>query len=308
MLSNLVIFTTISLISFISSQSDGNPHNWDRQRRCDNNEYYPECGLCEGIGGIPFGDKNEEIKMTKCTPIANATDVDMNTVKKPLYPWTFTNKGFHEVMIGQKNDPFCFKSFPGPDSKGDHCYMPQEGTFHYDFPNRRLRIDYERQFTPFNISITTIHEKGDMWIINNLGAVTQCICINPGRLYNETVYPVDPYFLERDSRYIGREKIYVEYIWQERVADHWVRGPHHVWVDVETGYLMRMWQPFNGLEVYDPFKWDLAVDAKKFATPPKMCSNCGFRCGAWWRIGCNDDGTLINPAEKNQELSFLSDS
>jgi hypothetical protein len=51
----------------------------------------------------------------------------------------------------------------------------------------------------------------------------------------------------------------------------------------------------------------MAVDAEKFTSPPKICSNCGFWCGAWWRIGCNDDGSLINPAEKNYELSFLTD-
>jgi hypothetical protein len=42
------------------------------------------------------------------------------------------------------------------------------------------------------------------------------------------------------------KKIYIEYIWKDRIADHWVSGPHHVWVDVETRHLMRMWQPFNG--------------------------------------------------------------
>ena len=303
MIMKLATLAIISLISCVLSQSDGNPHNWDRQRRCDNDDYYPQCGLCEGIGGMPWGDKNEEIKMTTCTPIANATDVDMSTVAKPYYPLTFTNKGFHEILIGQKNDPFCFKSFPGPDSKGDHCYMPQEGTFHYDWPNKRLRIDYERQMRPLNISITTLHTRGDMWVINNLKLVTQCICINPGRLYNETLYPINPYFLAQDARYIGREKIYVEYIWQEKIVDHWTRGPHHIWVDVETGHLMRMWQPFNGLEVYDPTKWEMSVNSELFTTPPQICA----KGGAWWRIGCADDGSLINPAEKHQELSFLAD-
>jgi len=55
------------------SQTDGNPHKWDRQRRCDTDGYNPPCGLCEGIGGIPTSDKNSDIQLTKCTPIAEAS-------------------------------------------------------------------------------------------------------------------------------------------------------------------------------------------------------------------------------------------
>ena len=29
-------------------------------------------------------------------------------------------------------------------------------------------------------------------------------------------------------------------------------GPHHVWTDPTTGLMVRMWQPFNGLEVFTP--------------------------------------------------------
>jgi hypothetical protein len=59
----------------VNSQSDGNPHHWDRKRRCDNEGYNVTCGLCEGVGGIVWGDPNDEITITNCTPIANATDL-----------------------------------------------------------------------------------------------------------------------------------------------------------------------------------------------------------------------------------------
>jgi len=39
---------------------------------------------------------------------------------------------------------------------------------------------------------------------------------------------------------------------KEMVLDHWVKGPHHIWKDPETGYIVRMWQPWNGLSVWDP--------------------------------------------------------
>jgi hypothetical protein len=32
--------------------------------------------------------------------------------------------------------------------------------------------------------------------------------------------------------------------------NHWAFGPHHMWTEVETGDIIRMWQPFNGLQVY----------------------------------------------------------
>ena len=45
------------LVVLCSAQSDGNPHAWDRIRRCDI-DYEIPCGLCEGIGGIAYGDAN----------------------------------------------------------------------------------------------------------------------------------------------------------------------------------------------------------------------------------------------------------
>ena len=48
---------------------DGNPHNWDRRRRCDQTEYEPPCGVCEGVGGIAFGDDNQDITLTPCAPV-----------------------------------------------------------------------------------------------------------------------------------------------------------------------------------------------------------------------------------------------
>ena len=33
-------------------------------------------------------------------------------------------------------------------------------------------------------------------------------------------------------------------------VDHWAFGPHHAWTKPETGDILRMWQPFNGLQIY----------------------------------------------------------
>ena len=47
-----------------------------------------------------------------------------------------------------------------------------------------------------------------------------------------------------------REKLGIEYINIEATLDHWNYGPHHVWVYPDTGNILRMWQPFNGLQIY----------------------------------------------------------
>lgn len=285
------LLTTLSfLINLYLSQSDGNPHKWDRSRRCDNEDYSPPCGLCEGIGGIATSDAVSDIKLTSCTPIAPAENVDKSTITEPFLPDVFTNFGFYEVLIGMKTNPLCVGAFPGPDSLGDHCYTAQEGVFHYDWNNFQLRIDYNVQGFLKNSTLTTFHTKGDMWILNEYySAFKQCICIDPGRRYNITIYPVNPKFMKENSRYIGREKLGIEYLWEERVVDHWIKGPHHIWVDVATGNIIRMWQPWNGLEILDPEKWVPSVDQSVFAVPPKDCTKDGL----FFRIGCDDDGHYI---------------
>jgi hypothetical protein len=273
-------------LTIVSSQSDGNPHGWDRKRRCDNEDYNPPCGICEGVGGIAWSDTPKDIKITSCKPIANATDINPNTLAKPYFPEVFTNNGFYEVLIGQKLDPFCAASFPGPDSKGNHCYQAQQGTFYYDWKNYQLRIDYNQKGVIKNTTLTTLHKEGDMWILLDYNFAKACLCLDVGMNFNMTIYPVNPQFMKNDSRYIGRELLYIEYLWKEKIVDHYVKGPHHVWVDVESGHIIRMWQPFNGLEVFDPKKWDYSVQPNLFAVPPKMCKKGGY----FMRVFCDDEG------------------
>ena len=112
----LVLFVVllVSSISLARSQADGNPHGWDRRRRCDHDSYTPQCGACEGYGGIPYGDKNEEIYLTTCEP-ANSTSIPV----KPKWGPVFTVNYYNEVLIGHKTDPFCFNAFPSNDSRGE---------------------------------------------------------------------------------------------------------------------------------------------------------------------------------------------
>ena len=54
--------------------------------------------------------------------------------------------------------------------------------------------------------------------------------------------------------------------------DHWAFGPHHLWSEPDTGNIIRMWQPFNGLNVYPSGVPQSTVDQSLFADlPPPLC-------------------------------------
>merc|ERR1712057_83977 len=91
-------------------------------------------------------------------------------------------------------------------------------------------------------------------------------------------------------QFVGRERLGIEYIEPhgDAVLDHWAFGPHHVWSHPVNGSILRMWQPFNGLEVYPGGTGPSDFDPKVFDDiPPAMCKKKG---GAAFRIKCSDDG------------------
>ena len=69
-----------------------------------------------GYGGIPYGDRNDQIQLSTCSPVATAEEIDPDTLVSPKYGSTWTLPEAHEILIGPKNDPFCFVVFPGADS------------------------------------------------------------------------------------------------------------------------------------------------------------------------------------------------
>jgi len=95
-------------------------------------------------------------------------------------------------------------------------------------------------------------------------------------------------------QYVGREILGVEYLKDDGLEDyeldHWAFGPHHAWTFPESGRILRMWQPFNGLQVYPGTSVDPSyVDPDVFKPiPPTECMK--GRNSAWFRTGCEDDG------------------
>ena len=95
----------------------------------------------------------------------------------------------------------------------------------------------------------------NFWIVNEnpwyAFGVHQCICTNVregGAAGEEFMYPIMYNWTDQMS-FIGRELIGIEYVDETRVLDHWAFGPHHAWSDPETGATIRMWQPYNGLQI-----------------------------------------------------------
>ena len=98
----------------------------------------------------------------------------------------------------------------------------------------------------------------------------------------------------------SRARRLIEYIDTKMELDHWAFGPHHVWSDPTTGNAIRMWQPFNGLQVYDPEAWtDSIEDPSVFESPPAKCK----KGGALIRINCDDNGNY-HP-KKSEGLEHL---
>eukprot|EP00494_Astrolonche_serrata_P006746 UN06771 len=243
---------------------DGNPHKWDRVRRCDESCFDPVCGLCEGIGGIATSDAPNDYTPTSCEVVGTAAQIRAAGIVPviPVWPEKFTNGGFYETLIGIKNDPFCLNAFPGPNSTFTNCYIQQEGTIYFDNTNQRLRIDYNRYWGKIGGNLTEhIYHGQDAskpYVMNIVikkfmaGLADFCVCASPG----SGIVQHDCF---SDATYLGRENLGIEYLWVIKQVDHWVKGPHHFWVDVLSGNIIRMWQPWNGLEVLDPEGYILDV-------------------------------------------------
>jgi hypothetical protein len=112
---------------------------------------------------------------------------------------------------------------------------------------------------------------------------------------------------------VATEKIGVEYGVGEQELDHWAFGPHHAWTDPATGVIVRMWQPFNGLQIFEPGNWKIGSafeDASETKThlfgpdevnylfeqlnvdgtkAPDLCTASGATLNTF-RIKCDDNG------------------
>jgi len=310
----LALIVALTIIKNTHAQADGNPHKWDRKRRCDHTDYNPPCGPCEGIGGLATGDENDQITIPSCTVVNNASGVDPSTLIKPVWGQKWRATDYNEILIGPKRDPFCFQIFPGNTSDGTLCYRHDSGEQTYDMTNglkgpHTLLEDLTLHTVVGDVKSKVIHQGQYFWVVNQFpwyaAGVHQCICTEAHEGADKSkpgVYPVQ-YDWTQQMFYIGREHLGIEYLETTMELDHWAFGPHHVWSKPETGETVRFWQPFNGLQVFKNGTNDAAsVDPKVFEDiPPALCK----KGGATFRIKCTDDGLPQNSTTKKSQMEKL---
>eukprot|EP00971_Amphidinium_carterae_P242329 4811501-Amphidinium_carterae.1 len=90
LLNYLLVLATVADLSFYCYHCILVKFVCDGRRLAVNKDQMPRCGLCEGIGGRAFTDKNEDIDLTPCRPVAKPEDLNASTVAPPLYPKKFT--------------------------------------------------------------------------------------------------------------------------------------------------------------------------------------------------------------------------
>jgi hypothetical protein len=109
--------------------------------------------------------------------------------------------------------------------------------------------------------------------------------------------------------YVGREEFVVEYGVGKTQMEHWTYGPHHAWTKVGDDTILRMWQPYNGFEVFEPGAWiDGVADPTVFENmvPPTLAKK--GKGAALMRIGCTDEGFPdMNKTEESPVIATSSD-
>jgi hypothetical protein len=249
----------------------GNPSVWytpmsdvgNRLKRCDW-DFDPPCGLCEGIGGYSWGDQEDEISYIDCKPVALAKDIPKDNITTPTWPVAFQVEEV-TTLINQISEG---GQFPGADPCATHNFHNDTETFYYD--DSRANFNGPIMYTKTTKTGIWTLPTADMFIkIMNVF----CICVTPVENGNRSATPTGPlvHDFAKDAVLIGREIIGLEGLGMSVEADHWNKGPHHFWVSVATNRFVRGWQPWNGLNVYNPATWKIGpVDKDVFAVP-KSC-------------------------------------
>lgn len=268
------------------------------------------CGLCEGIGGEAWSDDLADFVPAACTPVLSAADGAV-PVADAFWAGTFT-ADLEEIMINEcKVDAGGRCDFPGPDSTTEHEYVRQAGKWHMDFdPNGRVLFQYdyvedayEAPMTnnPGRVSPTDIYHypqtmiedvPKDMFInvIGAIGPIDLCICVSPGigPITNDHMLSKPEDITSINSTYpvayIGVEILDIEYqganlTTVQKEVDHWVKGPHHIFVNRETddesfGKVIRGWQPWNALQIFTNYRDLEAVGLAKLDAGPTAISAC----------------------------------
>ena len=104
------------------------------------------------------------------------------------------------------------------------------------------------------------------------------------------------------SHFLGRELLGIEYWGPNReltnmVVDHWIKGPHHIWVSAEEGsshygQIVRGWQPWNALQIFQNYEKLNNLAVEKLDAGPSAINACNRP--PFPGIGCNMEDASVN--------------
>lgn len=235
---------------------------YDRTKRCDW-DYAPFCAPCEGVGGMIWGPGEHDWLPMPCEVLATPSEIDPANLTSPVWPRSFSV------------DEYATLTFPGRDP----CAI--------DFKNSTYTLYFETDENDLPTYHSVGHTgpsgpspvPGKSWALPNgnffntvdlFGHTAFCLCISTiDPVVDNAITGPLVYDFNHDAKLIGREKVRPEYFDYDIVADHWVKGPHHFWIEVETNTMVREWQPFNGLQTYH--NWNLTAPDPQDIELPKMC-------------------------------------
>ncbi len=303
------------------------------------------CKLCEGIGGEVWGDSLDAFVPTSCVPLADNTEV--LPVGPAKWGGQFSVE-LDEIMINECDDSGMCNfpgddSIPNHAyvRQGGVWHMDfrrDNRTNEADEP-RRILIEYDFAF-PATVPPIAIQNEGRNDVFHYPGrpvpglpremfVVTYdavpvigdlCICIGlslagpitPDHMLPDpsditsipTTYPV---------RFLGRELLGIEY-WgpnrtmTEMVVDHWIKGPHHIWVNAEEGsehygQIVRGWQPWNALQLFQNYKPLETRAVQKLNASPTAIRACNRP--PFPGIGCDRETVAVN-READEELRSMA--
>jgi hypothetical protein len=197
-----------------------------------------------------------------CEPLLAPEEIPKENLTSPIWPKAFTVQEYADL------------TFPGRDP----CKI--------NFKNSTYTLYYDQR--PEGPLYHTVGHSGPSgpspfpgksWAVGNgnfynsvdvFGKTAFCICLSPTDPVtgNAITGPLRYDFLDT-AKLIGRERIVPEYLKRPMVADHWVKGPHHFWIEVATNLMVREWQPFNGHQIY--YDWNLTRPDPELIEVPERC-------------------------------------
>lgn len=209
-----------------------------------------------------WGPGENEWRPMPCEPLLSPENVPRANLTSPLWPKGFTVEEYADLSFPGR-DP-CSVNFRNSTYTLHFDTRPEGPLYHTvghtgpsgpsPFPGKSWALSNGNFYNTVDVK-----EKGII-----------CICISPTDpvTKNAITGPLS-YDFNRNAKLVGRERIVPEYLGKSIVADHWVKGPHHFWIDVATNLMVREWQPFNGHQIY--YNWNLTRPDPSIIDVPEYC-------------------------------------